>query len=79
LSDIDKQKFMSDPSEATQAHPHPVSGHRTPREIAADEAGPIGHPDGWFIGKRGSAKDLPSATPSKQTRKNAKAKGPRRG
>ena len=36
---------MSDPSEATQADPHPVSGHRTPREIAKDEAGPIGQPD----------------------------------
>ena len=36
---------MSDPSEATQAAPHPVSQHRTPREIAADEAGPIGKPD----------------------------------
>jgi hypothetical protein len=36
---------MSDPSEATHANPHPVSGHRTPGEIAADEAGPIGQPD----------------------------------
>jgi hypothetical protein len=26
-------------------NPHPVSQHRTPEEIAADEAGPIGHPD----------------------------------
>jgi hypothetical protein len=36
---------MSDPSEATQANPHPISQHRTPLEIAADEAGPIGQPD----------------------------------
>jgi hypothetical protein len=36
---------MSDPSEATHANPHPVSGHRTPEEIAEDEAGPIGHRD----------------------------------
>ena len=36
---------MSDPTEATHANPHPVSGHRTPREIAEDEAGPIGQPD----------------------------------
>ena len=36
---------MSDPSEATHANPHPVSGHRTPHEIAEDEAGPIGQPD----------------------------------
>jgi hypothetical protein len=36
---------MSDPGEATQANPHPVSQHRSPREIALDEAGPIGLPD----------------------------------
>jgi len=36
---------MSDPAEATQANPHPISQHRTPWEIALDEAGPIGHPD----------------------------------
>jgi hypothetical protein len=36
---------MSDPSQATHANPHPVSEHRTPREIALDEAGPIGKPD----------------------------------
>ena len=36
---------MSDPSEATHANPHPVSGHRTPLEIAKDEAGPIGQAD----------------------------------
>jgi hypothetical protein len=36
---------MSDPGEATQANPHPISQHRTPWEIALDEAGPIGQPD----------------------------------
>ena len=36
---------MSDPTEGTQANPHPASEHRTPREIALDEAGRIGHPD----------------------------------
>lgn len=35
----------SDPAEATQANPHPISQHRSPREIALDEAGPIGQPD----------------------------------
>jgi hypothetical protein len=33
---------MRDPSELYQDDPHPVSGHRTPREIAEDEAGAIG-------------------------------------
>ena len=45
---------MSDPSEATQANPHPVSQHRTPREIAADEAGPIGKPDLDVVAKEAS-------------------------
>jgi hypothetical protein len=43
---------MSDPGEATQANPHPVSGHRTPQEIAKDEAGPIGQPDLDVIAKK---------------------------
>jgi hypothetical protein len=34
---------MSDPGEANKANPHPVSGHRTPEEIAKDEAGTIGN------------------------------------
>lgn len=33
---------MSDPTERNKVEPHPVSSHRTPREIAKDEAGPIG-------------------------------------
>jgi hypothetical protein len=42
---------MSDPNEATQANPHPVSQHRTPHEIAKDEAGPIGRSDLDVIAK----------------------------
>ena len=42
---------MSDPREATQADPHPVSGHRTPREIAKDEAGPIGQADAEVVAR----------------------------
>jgi hypothetical protein len=33
---------MSDPTETNKDNPHPVSSHRTPSEIAKDEAGPIG-------------------------------------
>jgi hypothetical protein len=36
---------VSDPDQLTQVNPHPLSQHRSPREIAADEAGPIGQPD----------------------------------
>jgi hypothetical protein len=50
---------MSDPSEATQANPHPVSQHRTPREIAADEAGPIGQPDLDVVEKKSAAATTP--------------------
>ena len=50
---------MSDPSEATQADPHPVSGHRTPREIAKDEAGAIGQPDEDVIAKDVSGENSP--------------------
>ena len=32
---------MRDPSELYQDDPHPVSGHRTPREIGEDEVGAI--------------------------------------
>lgn len=33
---------MSDPTEGNEANPHPASSHRTPRQIAKDEAGPVG-------------------------------------
>jgi hypothetical protein len=58
---------MSDPAEATQANPHPISQHRTPFEIGLDEAGPIGQPD----------RDVSSqkAAGAERTRQ---AKGPRR-
>ena len=35
---------MSDPTERYKIEPHPISSHRTPAEIAEDEAGPIGDP-----------------------------------
>ena len=49
---------MSDPTELNKDNPHPVSQHRTPHEIAEDEAGPIGRPDPDMI-----ARGLPNATP----------------
>jgi hypothetical protein len=58
---------MSDPGEATQANPHPISQHRNPREIALDEAGPIGLPD----------RDVSSRKPAGAER-TRHAKGPRR-
>ncbi len=33
---------MSNPSKLPEPQPRPESSHRTPREIAEDEAGPIG-------------------------------------
>jgi len=33
---------MSDPRDLSAVEPHPSSSHRTPHEIAEDEAGPIG-------------------------------------
>jgi hypothetical protein len=57
---------MSDPSEATQAAPHPVSQHRTPREIAADEAGPIGKPDLDLVAKETSAASVEAKTQAKR-------------
>ena len=40
---------MSDPTERHKAEPHPISSHRTPEEIAEDEAGPIGDPDSRYV------------------------------
>jgi hypothetical protein len=61
---------MSDPSEATKVNPHPVSQHRTPREIAADEAGPIGRPDLDVM--HVIAKDVPNGnSPRKPAAKRA--------
>ena len=33
---------MSDPRHREEGNPHPDSSHRTPTQIAEDEAGPIG-------------------------------------
>jgi hypothetical protein len=60
---------MSDPNEATKVNPHPVSQHRTPREIAKDEAGPIGQPDLDVI-----AKEVPNGN---SLRKPATKRAPR--
>ncbi|GAC1410240.1 MAG: hypothetical protein NVSMB53_03880 [Gemmatimonadaceae bacterium] len=68
----EEARGMSNP---TQANPHPVSGHRTPREIAKDEAGAIGRPDVDVIAKEVSgessqpspaARRAPHATTSKR-------------
>src|SRR5450759_3139085 len=40
---------MSNPREATQADPHPVSGHRTTSEIAKEARGPIGQADAEVV------------------------------
>ena len=53
---------MRDPSELYQDDQHPVSGHRTPREIAEDEAGAIGetssHPLKNLRGDNGPVRPL---------------------
>jgi len=54
---------MSDPGAATQVNPHPVSGHRTPREIAEDEAGPIGHVDVDCVPGSGQTETSPRVLP----------------
>jgi len=65
---------MSDPTEANQANPHPVSQHRTPREIALDEAGPIGRPDRDVVSKEAgeNAPRFPAA------RRAPRAAGPKK-
>ena len=58
---------MSDPTEVNKSNPHPVSQHRTPREIAEDEAGPIGQPDPDVIAKKipnGNSPLKPTPTPA---------------
>jgi hypothetical protein len=54
---------MSDPSEVNQSNPHPVSQHRTPREIAEDEAGPIGRQDPNVIATEFPNRTLPQTPP----------------
>lgn len=60
----EEAKAMSDP---TQANPHPVSGHRTPREIAKDEAGAIGQPDVDVIAKEISGENSPPYPAARRT------------
>ena len=43
---------MSDLTERNKSNLHPVSQHRTPGEIAEDEAGPIGRSDPDVIAKK---------------------------
>ena len=40
----------------TQVDPHPVSGHRTPHELAQDAVGPIGQRDTDLVAKGGPGK-----------------------
>lgn len=40
----------------TQVDPHPVSGHRTPHELAQDAVGPIGQGDTDLVAKGGPGK-----------------------
>lgn len=61
---------MSDPRQKTQAEPHPISDHRTPREIAADEAGPIGKPDLDIVAKEASGATSEAKTQATQARRS---------
>ena len=65
---------MSDPSEASQANPHPVSQHRTPREIALDEAGPIGRPDRDVVSKEASGENAPRFPAARRAPRAANSK-----
>jgi hypothetical protein len=69
---------MSDPRQATQVNPHPVSQHRTPREIALDEAGPIGQPDRDVISKEAPGKEAPPAARRSPTAASSKKRSKRR-
>ena len=57
---------MSDPHEATKAEPHPVSQHRTPREISADEDGKIGKADPDVVTKEASQASAEAKTQAKR-------------
>lgn len=62
FSPLIRSHRMSDPTEPNQAEPHPASSHRTPREIAKDEAGPIGgtpnHPHTSLPAENGPVRPL---------------------
>jgi hypothetical protein len=59
---------MSDPHAETQANQHPISQHRTPREIAADEDGPIGQPDLDLVKKESAEAGAEAKTEAKVAR-----------
>jgi hypothetical protein len=62
---------MTSSKRPTQAELHPVSEHRTPREIAADEAGSIGEPDLDVVASEissANAQRFPAARPTKPAR-----------
>jgi hypothetical protein len=66
---------MTNSKRPTQTELHPVSEHRSPREIAADEAGSIGQPDLDVVAAEvssASAQRFPAARKAKQ------AGGPKR-
>jgi hypothetical protein len=63
---VQQEDSMSDPAEKTQANPHPVSQHRTPREIAADEGGPIGKADADVVAKEASEANEEAKTQAKR-------------
>jgi hypothetical protein len=67
---------MSDPAEATQANPHPISQHRTPWEIALDEAGPIGQPDRDVTSQKGAERTRHSKGPRRADTPGKKADTP---
>jgi hypothetical protein len=69
---------MSDPTSGTQANPHPVSQHRTPGEIAADEDGAIGKADLDTIAREASDASSGAKTQSKRPPPNVISKKQRK-
>jgi hypothetical protein len=57
---------LSDPHSETQANPHPVSQHRTPSEIAADEDGAIGKADLDIVAREASDASAEAKTKAKR-------------
>jgi hypothetical protein len=49
-----QENLMSNPNKFPEGQPHPESSHRTPRDIAEDEAGPIGD------GRKAQPKNVPA-------------------
>lgn len=65
---------MSDPRARSLGNPHPISQHRTPDEIAADESGPIGHPDPEDDVKQVLAESSPHHSTARKSRSNGASK-----